>query len=164
VIGSHQNYFRDYDPAVGRYVESDPIGLRAGINTYGYVKNNPIVGIDPLGLLTWKCIASSATGIGYRGTTKLCRYFCSATCTNGNGLSTSIDSPGYNTSGGSHCEGVPIGTQFTPGGQISDNPTGPPRSFSVDTDGLKGLWDWLQYSSDLTAGLKQAENGKCCGK
>jgi len=26
------NYFRDYDPASGRYVESDPIGLRAGIS------------------------------------------------------------------------------------------------------------------------------------
>ena len=27
--GLNQNYFRDYDPAIGRYVESDPIGLSA---------------------------------------------------------------------------------------------------------------------------------------
>jgi len=43
------NYHRDYDPLVGRYVESDPVGLRAGLNTYGYVGENPIIGIDPFG-------------------------------------------------------------------------------------------------------------------
>lgn len=49
--GLFHNGFRDYHSGLGRYVQSDPLGLEAGWNTYNYIDSSPLKFIDPNGLL-----------------------------------------------------------------------------------------------------------------
>lgn len=48
--GLSYNFFRDYEPATGRYVEADPIGLGGGPNLFTYANLNPTTYSDPRGL------------------------------------------------------------------------------------------------------------------
>ncbi len=86
--GVHQNGARVYDPAIGRYIQSDPIGLLGGVSTYAYALGNPIQSADPTGLFRYGDIQPSridfVTGtvtfyvpflaIGWGGTLSVDRY------------------------------------------------------------------------------------------
>ena len=62
--GHHYNINRDYNPVTGRYIQSDPIGFKGGVNTYAYAEANPVMKKDEMGL--W------ASGLG--GFFKLHQY------------------------------------------------------------------------------------------
>ena len=44
---------RYYNPSSGRFLQRDPIGILGGLNVYAYVGNNPVVGIDPSGKVSF---------------------------------------------------------------------------------------------------------------
>ena len=49
--GLHFNDHRYYDPARGRYLTPDPLGVRGGLNSYAYAAGNPLKYVDPSGLI-----------------------------------------------------------------------------------------------------------------
>lgn len=88
---THYNYARDYDPATGRYVESDPIGLNGGsYSTYAYVAANPIAVSDRFGLLVcngrWRRMGELVPTLGILWqtlTSNSCKCFWLCTSCNG---------------------------------------------------------------------------------
>ena len=48
--------FRWYDPAIGRFIQRDPLGVLGDLNVYEYARSNPLGRIDPLGLDRWDVV------------------------------------------------------------------------------------------------------------
>lgn len=60
--GLHYNWNRYYDPAIGRYVTEDPIGLEGGVNVYVYTGGSPYYYVDPSGQI-WVLVGGFVGGI-----------------------------------------------------------------------------------------------------
>jgi RHS repeat-associated protein len=67
--GLNYNYYRDYDPQLGRYIQSDPIRLNGGINTYAYVPGSTFNGLDQYGL------APQIPGLGWASSPLLSKWY-----------------------------------------------------------------------------------------
>ncbi|MEH6587499.1 MAG: RHS repeat-associated core domain-containing protein [Halioglobus sp.] len=107
--GLHQNYFRDYDPELGRYIQSDPIGLSGGVNTYSYASQNPIGYYDPDGLEVF-VHSRPVRGLGPAGS----HTFTTITLTSGEATTVSSHSKnGYNVISINHPSDTSAGAKTT---------------------------------------------------
>jgi RHS repeat-associated protein len=83
--GLFYNWNRYYNPAIGRYISSDPIGLAGGLNTFGYVGQNPVMNIDPTGeqaqVLVWGgCALILGVGIAIHEQIEQCQKNPNSIC------------------------------------------------------------------------------------
>ena len=124
--GLHYNYFRDYNPVIGRYIESDPVGIKKGRNhLYAYVNNNPANKYDSYGL-SENCVwlgfsATIAIGVGVQvvreggrcvndcGHVRYINRTCLCACL---GLGASASGQGETGSSSSNQEGWSVATPY----------------------------------------------------
>jgi RHS repeat-associated protein len=62
--GLHYYRARHYDSVIGRFLQTDPIGIAANLNLYTYVGDRPTGAVDPLGLDYVDVAANYAAGFG----------------------------------------------------------------------------------------------------
>jgi RHS repeat-associated protein len=157
----HYNYFRDYDPIIGRYVQSDPLGVVAGTNTYLYAIASPLRFIDPPGLQAWSFFgqaqfhvvnAGANVKFGFGRDSKGVYCFQTVNCGRlGPGASTGLTC-GIERSSGDFKEG-----KSASGGFWGSGGFGPFASWSVTTD-----YENVKTSASIGVGGGIAFGGQIC--
>jgi len=115
--GLNYNYFRDYEANVGRYVQSDPVGLWAGTNTYAYVAGNPITYADPLGL-DWRGTLWQGTGGEGPASGVVATAYLTSDCINGEMADAQVEIVGWAPSISLLPVGVVVSNIVLKGGSI----------------------------------------------
>lgn len=159
----HYNYFRDYDPSIGRYVQSDPIGLQGGINTYAYVGGNPISAVDPFGLVDCRCTAVINSGTAGPDGRKVCQYVCEI---KNSDKKITVQGGSQSLGGGSDvCYGAIIKTGVSPDGKNTYPYADGYKPFYINTDSLIDRYirydvNFLKNIEQSAGPQKQSEGGK----
>lgn len=139
-----------------------------GVSTHGYVKENPLGGIDPYGLEKWICRPASykvTPIVNYHSNrSPTCDYECESENSRCGRVKVEA-SPNY-TYGQSQCAGADLRTRVTHSGEMSTYSVGV-LSFHVETDGLF-TWPLIRnfnkYPYDLVESLRRKEEESGCCK
>jgi RHS repeat-associated protein len=134
--GLWYNWNRYYDASIGRYTQSDPIGLAGGMNTYAYVGGNPLSFVDPKGL-DWLRLDSDIYVVGREGSNLVAT---------GKGVGKFIDNyvPAGHTFGTLHDSLVDMGTEAGLPDWLINVPTMP---------GMYALAFYIEANNSLLKGI-----------
>jgi RHS repeat-associated protein len=130
---------RYYDAEVGRFISEDPAGFVDGPNLYAYVGGNPIMAVDPTGLITWSGTATTLSATGPVGAS-LTRYKLTSEMVGGKAASVVITAVGPS-----------IGYGANIGGTHSQIAFEDSRS-QIDTSVFNGRYRAIQIGSTIPFG------------
>jgi len=153
---------RAYDPALGRFMQTDPAGYQSDVNPYAYVGNDPIAGIDPSGMnganpgacAGGGCWGTDLPGGGYDYSDGVNDYYCSVGTYEGGGADesdceeSSTFSSGVSYDFGSSSGAGPGGS---PGGGSSKPAAASPQNTCSSAPGINGIG--VSAGVQLDAGL-----------